>query len=151
MRTVLPIITDNAGFSTVNYLLFNNLKKLTNGTTTKATPSCCDGLTSGWDRQPDPKWLGALHCAIYYYYRDVLTQLTSLLRDKAVLGRLPSDGAATAGAWGPVRYTVCGLMNVNQDTAMDSNAYTATATYHGEAILKLYTIHLDLSKDLEVE
>lgn len=68
-----------------------------------------------------------------------------------MLGRLPSHRAATAGAWGPARYTVCGRMYVNQATALDSNAYTVTATYHGEGILKLYTIHLDLSKDLEVE
>lgn len=25
----------------------------------------------------------------------------------------------------------CGLMYVSQDTALDSNAYTVTATYHG--------------------
>ena len=68
---------------------------------------------------------------IYHYYRTVLTQLTSLLREKAMLGRLPSDGTATAGAWGPTRYTVCSLMYVNQDTALDSNAYTVTAIFHG--------------------
>ncbi|KAI9765644.1 MAG: hypothetical protein M1840_007201 [Geoglossum simile] len=140
MSKAFPIIAGNANIPSEENLIFTNLEPLTGGTLVDAQPDLYDGARPEQIDQQVRKELGSYIIPSTHHQAPSLPNLFAEGKGRSGSAAVAERQACYDGALGA--RGIYKLQSYRRDgAAYDNNAYTISATYHHDDLLKMYTTH----------